>query len=115
MFTFESRYYPIETAHWTSAEGRVIPYARRRFLPPADRLPMLASATVTQGGRLDLVAAKAYADPEQFWHIADASELMNPFVAMTEIGRALVIALPQPSGATVPLAPFPTPAAVPGQ
>lgn len=114
MFTFESRYYPLETAQWTQDDGRIINHVRRRFAPPAERLPTLATVIISQGVRLDQIAAQAYANPEQYWHIADASEMMNPFEAMTEIGRVLRIPLPQPAGATVPLAPFPTPAAIPG-
>ena len=34
MFEPTSRYNAIPTAHWVSPDGRVIPYKRRRFLPP---------------------------------------------------------------------------------
>jgi hypothetical protein len=113
MFDFDSRYYPIETATTTGLDGRAVPYVRRRFLPPPERLPTLATAPVTEGVRLDQIAGQAYGAPEQFWQIADASAMMNPFEAMVEIGRALILPLPQAAAPNVPLAPFPTPT-IPG-
>jgi len=114
MFDFTSRYFPIETAQYQRQDGRLITYVRRRFLPPSDRLPILANTTVTEGVRLDQIAGQAYGASEQFWQIGDASDMMNPFEHMAEIGKPLRIPLPQPATATVPLAPFPTPN-LPGQ
>lgn len=114
MFDFSSRYYPLETAQYAGSAangGRIYPYVRRRFLPPAERMSTLAVTHVVEGQRLDHVAAQAYGVPESFWQIADASEIMNPFAAMSEIGRRLVVPLPQAATAFVPLAPFPAPAA----
>ncbi len=42
MFEHTSRYYNIETATLTLPDGRVVAYKRRRFLPQADSLQVLA-------------------------------------------------------------------------
>ena len=96
MFEFTSRYYQLETAKLDLAEGRVVCYKRRRFLPHGERMPLLVEAVVTEGDRLDLIAARTFGDPEQFWRIADANNAMNPFDLTAEVGRRLRVPLPQP-------------------
>ena len=98
MFDFTSRYYSIETATTTAPDGRLLPYKRRRFLPPGEALALLAEAVVTQGDRLDLITARTLGDPEQFWRIADANEAMNPFGLTEEVGRRLRIPIPEAGG-----------------
>ena len=95
MFDETSRYANIETAELTTPEGRVIRYVRRRFLPEGEAMPVLMEVTVTQGDRLDLIAAKAISEPEQFWRICDANNTMNPADLVAEPGRRLRIPLPQ--------------------
>ncbi len=95
MFNETSRYANIETAELTTPEGRVIRYARRRFLPEGEAMPVLMEVTVTQGDRLDLIAAKAISEPEQFWRICDANNTMNPADLVAEPGRRLRIPLLQ--------------------
>jgi hypothetical protein len=95
VFEPTSRYYAIPTAHWTSPDGRVVPYKRRRFLPPGESLPPLVEAAVAPGDRLDLIAARTLGDPEQFWRVCDANDAMNPADLATEPGRRLRVPLPQ--------------------
>jgi hypothetical protein len=91
-----SRYAGIPLARHTLPDGREVAYVRRRFIPPAGALPLLAEVTVIQGDRLDTVAARTLGDPEQFWRIADANEAMDPF-ALTDVpGRLLRVPFPQP-------------------
>lgn len=97
MFTHTSRYYAIETVTFLDANGREHAYKRRRFLPnPAD-MQVLAEVTVTQGDRLDSIAAKSLGDPEQFWRICDMNNALNPadLTGDDQIGRKLNIPLPQ--------------------
>jgi hypothetical protein len=96
MIQPSSRYYPIETAHYQTADGRTLAYVRRRFLPRPDSLPLLAEVTVTQGDRLDLICARTLGDPEQFWRICDASGAVDPFELTAEPGRRLRVPVPQP-------------------
>jgi hypothetical protein len=95
MFEHTSRYDPIENAIYEAADGRHITYKRRRFLPQGEAMPLLAEVTVGVGDRLDLIAARALGDAEQFWQVCDANNAMNPFDLTAEVGRALRIPIPQ--------------------
>ena len=95
MFDFSSRYFAIETAVYVAPDGREIPYKRRRFLPQGDALPLLTEVTVTQGDRLDLIAARTLGVSEVFWQVADANTAMDPFELTSEPGRRLRI--PEPA------------------
>jgi len=66
MFPPTSRYANIETAKFVTAEGREVVYLRRRFLPDLRTIIVLAEHTVTEGDRLDNVAAQYLGGPEQF-------------------------------------------------
>ncbi len=98
MFEPTSRYYPLETATLTTADGRVIAYKRRRFLPRGRDLPLLVEARVAQDDRLDLITARTIGDPEQFWRVCDANDAMNPPDLTAEPGRTLRVPVPQPQG-----------------
>ena len=98
MFTETSRYTHLETAEVTASDGRVIRYARRRFLPDGAAMPTLQEVTVTEGDRLDLITANAMGDPEQYWRVCDANNTMNPADLVAEPGRRLRIPLPQFDG-----------------
>jgi hypothetical protein len=95
MFEPTGRYYTLETATVTHADRRVIVYKRRRFLPQADAMTVLAEIAVTQGDRLDLITARTLGAPEQFWRVCDANNAMHPADLTTEIGRVLRIPMPQ--------------------
>jgi hypothetical protein len=95
MFEPTSRYYPLPTAIHVTADGREIRYARRRFLPPGESHQTLVEVTVTEGERLDIIAARTLSNPEQFWRIADAENAMNPRQLVEEPGRTLRVPIPQ--------------------
>jgi hypothetical protein len=95
MFDSTSRYFALETATLTGADGRSVAYKRRRLLPRGADLPLLVEVTVAQGDRLDVVTARALGDPEQFWRVADANDAMNPTDLVAEAGRVLRIPVPQ--------------------
>ena len=57
--------------------------------------PTLLEHLVTQGERLDNVTAKYLNDPTQFWRVADANQASRPEELTDEIGRRIVISLPQ--------------------
>jgi hypothetical protein len=96
MFSNNSRYYSLETATLTMPDGRVVSYKRRRFLPQGDSLPLLVEVTVTQGDRLDLIAARTLGDPQQFWRVCDANNTMSPFDLTAELGNVVRVPVPQP-------------------
>jgi hypothetical protein len=98
MFEPTSRYQDVETIKMTlkdsRGEPRVVSYKRRRFLPPGGTMTTLAEHTVVQGDRLDNLAARYVGDPEQFWRICDANDVMRPEELTEEAGRIVRIGLP---------------------
>ena len=97
MFEPTSRYYDIETAKMTVGgddDPRVISYKRRRIIPSGETMTTLGEHTVTQGDRLDNLAARYVGDPEQFWRICDANDVLRPEELTEEIGRIIKIGLP---------------------
>lgn len=96
MFEPNSRYHAIETATYTTPDGRQVSHKRRRFLPQGHEMPLLGEVTVTQGERLDLIAARELGDPEAFWRICDANDAIDPLELLEVLGRRLRIPLPQP-------------------
>ncbi len=94
LFISTSRYYglPIETLDLP--DGTSLAYVSRRFLPAPERFLNLQHHTVTQGERLDNIAAKYFGDPELFWRICDANRAMRPEALTDPPGRRLRITLP---------------------
>lgn len=95
LFPASSRYNGIETTKMEAADGRTIIYLRRRFIPPPENFALLQEHTVTQGDRLDNLAARYLGDPEQFWRLCDANAAMRPDELTETIGRRLRITLPE--------------------
>jgi hypothetical protein len=89
-----SRYAGIPTAT-AVVGGQTILYVRRRFLPQPESLAVIAEHVVQQGERLDHLAARYLGDPELFWRICDANRAMRPAELTDQIGRRLVITLPE--------------------
>ena len=97
MFEPTSRYYGIETVKMTVGDNegaRVISYKRRRIIPSGETMMTLVEHTVTQGDRLDNLAARYVGDPEQFWRICDANDVLRPEELTEEIGWIIKIGLP---------------------
>jgi len=94
MFPRTSRYYKIEVALYTGADGREIAYLRRRFIPLSAGAVIIAEHRVEEGDRLDNVTARYLADPEQFWRVCDVNGAMRPDELTEEIGRRLEIPMP---------------------
>ena len=96
MFEPTSRYYGIETVKITvgAGEARVISYKRRRIIPSGEAMTTLVEHTVVEGDRLDNLAARYVGDPEQFWRICDANEVLRPEELTEETGSIIKIGLP---------------------
>lgn len=94
-FPNTSRYSGVDTAKLETAEGRVIAYLRRRFVPSPERFALLQEHTVVEGDRLDNVTAQYLGDPEQFWRICDANGAVRPDELTEVVGRQLRITLPE--------------------
>jgi nucleoid-associated protein YgaU len=93
MFDPASRYVALPTATLATKNGSVR-YTRRRFLPHGEQMPVLAEATIMQGDRLDLLAARTLGDPEQFWRICDANNAMDPADLTAKPGQLLRVPMP---------------------
>jgi hypothetical protein len=94
-FPATSRYYGLEVASHTEADGSTVPYLRRRFVPAPEALTLLSLHEVRQGERLDQIAGKILGDPELFWRICDANRALLPADLTASIGTQLRITLPQ--------------------
>src|SRR3954471_21232796 len=101
MFDPNSRYYNLETATLTTADGRQLAYKRRRFVPPGSSMPLLTEVTVVEGDRLDLIAASFMSAPEHFWRMAGTNNAMDTAAHTTEPGSRLRVGLPQAEGVAV--------------
>jgi nucleoid-associated protein YgaU len=95
LFPPTSRYHGINTATIKTKDGKKIIYLQRRFIPAMERYELIQEHTVTEGDRLDNIAAHYLGDPEQFWRIADANNAMRPQELTEEIGRKLRITQPE--------------------
>ncbi len=89
-----SRYAGLEIAT-IELGGKTHAYVRRRVVPLPERLSIAGEHLVTQGERLDHIAARYLGDPELFWRIADANRAMRPEALTETLGRRLLIALPE--------------------
>ena len=103
LFPPNSRYLNVETAKLVLPDGTEIAYLARRFVPLPERLALLQQYQVTEGDRLDNLAARFIGDPEQFWRICDANGAMRPEALTEVVGRSLRITLPDgiPGGKVV--------------
>jgi hypothetical protein len=95
LFAATSRYFGIDTQTVTTADGKIVIYLRRRFLPAPERFQLLQEHAVTQAERLDNIAARYLGDPELFWRLADANRAMRPEELVETVGRKLRITLPE--------------------
>jgi hypothetical protein len=89
-----SRYYGVATTELTLPDGRVVRYLRRRFLPDATSLVLLAEHRVGDGDRLDNLAARYLGDPLQAWRLGDSNITLRLEALVEETGRRVRITLP---------------------
>jgi nucleoid-associated protein YgaU len=94
VFEPDSRYAAIGNAILVTPEGREITYKKRRFLPRGASLPLLTEVTVTDGDRLDLIAARTLGQANQGWRIADANDALHPR-ELLQPARVLRVPVPQ--------------------
>lgn len=88
MFTRGSRYEAVG-----ESEYKAVRYKRIRFLPAADGV---GGQGVQQGDRPDIIAWRIAQDPEAFWRLADANNVMRPAELTARVGTR--IRTPRPGG-----------------
>ncbi len=89
-----SRYYGIEVAKVEVTGGEAQAYLRRRFVPAPESFFLLQEHSVTEGERPDNIAHKYLGDPEQFWRLCDANNVMDPNELTGTPGQKICITLP---------------------
>ena len=90
-----SRYFGLPVAEYVTRDGKRAAYLTRRFLPQAANFMLLYERTVSEGERLDLIAAVELGDPEQFWRLADSNNAMYPDDLTAEAGSTIKVTLPE--------------------
>ena len=90
-----SRYHPTPIATLTLPSGREVAYLKRRLVPPPERFALLQEHALTEGERLDHLAARYLGDPEQYWRLCDANGAIRPDELLEPVGRRIRITLPQ--------------------
>jgi nucleoid-associated protein YgaU len=96
-FPTDSRYYGSQTLSYNAPNGQAVTYLARRFVPQpgAPNFSTIATHTVKQGDRLDLIAAKYLGDPLMYWLICDANGAIRPEDLVETSGETLNITTPQ--------------------
>ncbi|MEP0824672.1 MAG: hypothetical protein HRF40_04235 [Nitrososphaera sp.] len=94
MFEPTSRYFSVEDASIETKDGGKVTYKKRRFVPDWSEMALLHELRVNDGDRLDSIAARVVGDPEQFWRICDANNIMHPLELTNEPGKSIRIARP---------------------
>lgn len=98
MFDPKSRYAQVPDAEivmiTAGGEPRTVHYKRRRFPPALENQTVISLHRVTQGDRLDNLAAAYLGDPTQFWRVCDANLVLHPEELTEELGRLVRIAFP---------------------
>lgn len=91
-----SRYAGCQTTYFTTNDDYTISYLSRRVVPRTLTGPVLAEVVVTQGTRLDLIAARWLGDATKSWAVADANPVeLDPFALADRLGGRLTVAPPQ--------------------
>ena len=96
MFKQDSRYFKLETKTYTDLDGRVIAYKKRRILPNGQDMLIMTKVTAQQGERLDLITNRTLGDPEHFWRICDANNVVEPQELSEDPETLIAIPIPQP-------------------
>lgn len=95
LYPPSSRYHGLPVLTMKTEDGQEVAYLGRRFLPATDRFFATREHTVTDGDRVDRLAAVYLGDPEQFWRLCDANGAMFPDELTQTPGRRLLITLPE--------------------
>jgi hypothetical protein len=94
-FPPSSRYHGIDTATMKTVDGKTIIYLRRRFVPRPEWFSLLHEHTIAEGDRVDNLASRYQGDPEQFWQLCDANNIIVPQELTETPGRRIRITLPE--------------------
>lgn len=86
-----SRYYGAQPQQLTLADGTPVSYLPRRIIPQAATYATTTTYVITDGDRLDNLAAAYLGDPALYWVICDANSAADPDELTAQAGHAIVI------------------------
>jgi hypothetical protein len=95
LFPPSSRYTNTPLATMGGNNGESIVYLKRRFVPKAENFTLISEHVVVEGERLDNIAFQYMGDPERFWQICDANNILNPGELTETPGNKIKITLPE--------------------
>ncbi|TFI56935.1 LysM domain-containing protein [Sphingomonas parva] len=97
-FPANSRYQGAEVLRYTAEDGSEVSYLAPRIVPDPTRFVRVGEHVVTEGDRLDNIAAQRLGDAELAWRLADANTAMRPNALTETVGTRLAITLPEGLG-----------------
>lgn len=100
-FDASSRYATTAIASRTGPDGVTRSYLRRRFIPEPSA-PEIGGHRVSEGDRIDRIAAATLGEPALWWRIADTNRAFDPAELTAHIGRRLRIAMEPPPPTPAP-------------
>ena len=95
FFPISSRYRDIPLTTMAGKNDEPIVFLRRRFLPNPEKFFLLQQHTVKQGDRIDNITNQYLGDPERFWQVCDANNVLVPNVLTETPGDTIKITLPE--------------------
>lgn len=93
-FPPDSRYHGLPTKRFKATGGVEHPYLARRFVPDPEEFSTIRNHRITQGERLDQIAAQEIGNPEAFWMLCDANGVLWP-EDLEELDQTVRITLPR--------------------
>ncbi len=90
-FPPSSRYQATETILFNRIDGQQIIHLKRRFVPQQQTFTSIQEHIVQQGERLDNITHQYLGDPELFWQLCDANNVMHPLQLTKETGNIIRI------------------------
>jgi hypothetical protein len=74
----DSRYYGLAPSTYTTKDGHTIQYMSRRFIPQPGSFATIATHSVVQGERIDVIAEHFFGGPLLYWRLCDANLAVRP-------------------------------------
>jgi len=95
----DGRYAMLPIRQRTLADGTVVSYRARRFVPSPGMLPARRRQRLERGTRLDLFAAQVVGDSLSWWRLCDANSVLSPADLEQDLSRPVRIPDPVPKTA----------------
>jgi nucleoid-associated protein YgaU len=89
-----SRYYGAAVESFSLANGTPVMYLARRIIPQAANYSSTQTYVISDGDRLDNLAAQFLGDPILYWMICDANVTTDPDELTAQAGRQIAIPIP---------------------